>query len=311
MSNINWLNQKEINFIEEKGYLKTFPNLEKSLKEPRFTISDLNVNPRDATYWDKKDILPKLKTKSTTRRKYTLKQAIWIKIIQQLREFDISLKKIKEIKECILGKEYNMSEMLKNKEIRATVEELFIKSGKSKEELNDFLNDKEIQKDLENQEIDQFELIILYTIIFRSDISYLVFQDGTCMIYSFDKHKYFVNEIEDFGIVMKQPHVTISISKAYSQLISEWSEKSWFEDISIVTKGEQKIIDLLRDDKTSELKIYKNDKKLDRVIQVNKVNKIAIEDFSNYIVKNGYQTVKLSTRQGKVVSFRNELSIKI
>lgn len=311
MSNINWIAQKELDYIIEKKYLDIFPNLEKSLTEPRFTISDLNINPRDATYWDKKDILPKLKTKSTTRRKYTLVQAIWIKIIQQLREFDISLKQIKKIKESILGQEVNMRDLWENEEVRSVVEKLALQSGKTSEELHKLMNDIQTQEEMEKEHINYFEMAILSTMINRRDVSYLIFKDAECLIYSFDKHNRFVKEIEGFNSLIKQPHISISISKAYSQLITEWSEEDWFKDISIVTSEEQKIIDLLRDEKTAELKIYKKGNQLDRVIQVSKENKIALEDFADYIVKNGYQTVKISTRQGKVVSFRNELSKKL
>ena len=37
----------------------------------------------------------------------------------------------------------------------------------------------------------------------------------------------------------------------------------------------------------------------------------AVEEFSNHIVRNGYQTITISTRQGKPVHFKNEVSIKL
>lgn len=310
MSNINWITQKELEYIIEKKYIDIFPNLEKSLHEPRFTINDLNVTPRDATYWDKKNILPTLQPGNTTRRKYTLKQAIWIKIIQQLRSFDISLNQIRKIKENVLMNELSAKTLLENEEVRFIVQQLSKQTGNTIE-FENFLADPEFQKELAKKTFDNLEIFIVYTMIFRRDVSYIIFEDGECFPYVFDKHEYFVKEIEDFGSIMKQPHLTISISKAYSQLITDWSEKSWLEEISILTKEEIQIIELLRDDRTQELKIYKNGKKPDRVIQVSKEKSIALNDFANYIVKNGYQNVIVNTRRGKPVNFRSELSIKL
>jgi hypothetical protein len=110
---------------------------------------------------------------------------------------------------------------------------------------------------------------------------------------------------------MKRPHIALSVSQAISQLIQDWMKKEWSDDISIVTNEEKKILELLRDDKTEELQIFKKDNKPERVIQVSKNKTNAIQDFANYIVRNGYQTITVSTRQGKIVNFKNEVSLKL
>ena len=117
--------------------------------------------------------------------------------------------------------------------------------------------------------------------------------------------------IPGFDECMKRPHIALSVSQAISQLIQDWMKKEWSDDISIVTNEEKKILELLRDDKTEELQIFKKDNKPERVIQVSKNKSNAIKDFANYIVRNGYQTITVSTRKGKIVNFKNEVSLKL
>merc|ERR1711991_109656 len=111
---------------------------------------------------------------------------------------------------------------------------------------------------------------------------------------------------------MKSTHFYLSISDALSELISDWYEKEWFNNLSIVSKKEEEIIQMLRDPYTAELHIFKDNSKIpDRVIKVEKRRSIAIDEFANYILKNGYQNIQVQTRSGNVVNFRNEISMKI
>ena len=129
MKQINFIDQKELDFLQKIKFNDSYPGLEVSLKQPRFTITDLGVTHRDATYWDKKNILPLVQSKSNTRRKYTLKQAVWIKLIQQMRSFDISLNQINSIKDSILGQETNVYELMQNPNVLKAVEQIALQAG--------------------------------------------------------------------------------------------------------------------------------------------------------------------------------------
>ncbi|MFN6013184.1 MAG: MerR family transcriptional regulator, partial [Flavobacteriales bacterium] len=251
-----------------------------------------------------------LQTKSTTRRKYTLKQAVWIKLIQQLREFDVSLNQIKKYKDCILNEEISAGILMQDKQVAQIVEQIAKKAGHL-DKFKKLLEDPDFIKSLESEKLDIFEILILYVIVFKRDMSYVVFQEGQCIPYSFDKHQYFVEQIENFDSFMKTPHIVLSISQAISKLIQDWAEKEWFEDVSIISREEKEILRLLREDKTQELKIFKIDNKPERVIQVS-LNKVdAIEDFAKQIIGNGYQKITVNTRKGRVVNFKNEVSLKL
>lgn len=308
--NINILNEEELNYIMNSNYKVDFPELEKSMKTPRFTINDLAVTARDATYWDKKEILPELDGKQTTRRKYTLKQAIWIKLIQQLRSFDVSLSQIKKIKGNLLQPNVNVLEMIESGGLDAILKSLTERDGQY-EEYKALMKDPEFLKEMSNTQLDIFELMIFYVIVFRRDASYLTFADGSCLPYTYEKHNIMRAEIPDFDLLMKTPHITLSISTAYQQLIQDWSEKKWFDQISLVTKDEKKILALIRKNDIKELRIMKNENVIDRVICTKNITTNNLEEFANHLVKNGFQTMTLITRLGKPVHFKNEVSYKL
>lgn len=307
---IKWMSQAEIDFISSTDYETEFPGLMNALKEPRFTITDLGINHRDATYWDKKNILPKIQSNNTTRRKYNLTQAVWIKLIQQLRSFDISLNQIKKIKENIFHEAVSLGDLINVDDLKEIVNQLSKNSEKA-EIFDSLFQNPDIIEAINASKVDFFESYILYVVVLKRDISYLIYEDGTSVPYCYDKHDIIVRETKDFASFIKKPHIVLSLSTAISQLIVNWAEKKWFEDISLVTSDEKKIIRLLRDEKTEELRIFKTNKEPSRIVQVSSNNLEAVQDFAKSIIGNGYQTMTVSTRKGKPVSFKNEVSISL
>lgn len=311
LEKLNVFNKEELDYINNSEYKFDYPGLKEAMETPRFTIKDLCITARDATYWDKKEILPIIKGINTTRRKYTLKQAVWIKLIQQLRSFDISLSQIKKIKEHLLMEKLNIRELMKSEQMILVMKHFAEKEGRTVEEFNKIINDPSFLKEMENEHLDVFEIMIIYAIIFRRDVSYIVTVDGQSFPYVYDKHELMKKAIPKFELLMKSPHIVLSLSQAYSQLIQNWNEKRWFNEVSIVSTDEKKILKLIRDESIKELTIMKNDHVADRVIIVQDRPLIAVEAFANHIVRNGYQTITISTRQGKPVHYKNEVSIKL
>jgi len=74
-----------------------FFSLINTIIEPRFYLKDIGVSGKVMNDWIKYALVDEVKEKGTWR-KYTLKEAIWIKLIEELRFFGIPLKTIKNIK---------------------------------------------------------------------------------------------------------------------------------------------------------------------------------------------------------------------
>lgn len=126
------ISEEEIDFLLNQEFMEEYPNILESMNEPRFTISDLKIAPRDATYWDKQGILPIVKGPGM-RRKYDLPQSLWIKLIQQMRSLGIGLPTIKKLKDHLLEPKLNVEELLRNDAIKQIFKKML---EKDKEHIN-------------------------------------------------------------------------------------------------------------------------------------------------------------------------------
>lgn len=307
--NLDWIPKEELEYLSSKKYEKDFPKLSNSLKEPRFTINDLGITPRDATYWSKKGILPDLKN-STGIRKYNLKQAIWIKLIQQLRSLKVSLSLIEKFKKNLLFPEITILELINNPQLQQVIELIAEQKGELIE-YKKLIKNPEFLKSLDSERIDLFECTILQAIIFRNEIGFLIIESGECIPYLYEKHNQFIENIPDFESIMKVPHIIVSISTAYGALIEEWHTKNWFNDITLVTKNEQKILNLMRHPDCQEITIFKNNNEYDRIKLTKNEKPEAISQIAKHIARNSYQKLTVQIRNGKPVDFKNEYSLKL
>lgn len=306
---LNSISKEEMEYLSNGTYNKDFDDLQEKMKTTFFSLNDLGVSPREAAYWAKKDILPDF-VGSGGVRKYNLKQSIWIKLVQQLRSIGVSLSLISKMKSSLLIPDISISEVLENKKLMSVFNKILEQEGKT-EQFQELLKDSEFQREFRESKIDAFECVILYTIIFRHPMSYIVTEDGSCITYNHLKHQDFQNEVPEFDLLMQMPHIIVSVSSAYAELVKDWCVSKYFNDISLVMKKEKKILSYLRDESIVSMEIFKEGNEPTRMKYTKKVKANAVSDFADLIAKCGYQKITVQTRNGKTVDFKNEYSIKL
>jgi DNA-binding transcriptional MerR regulator len=296
------LSEEEIEFLTSSIFAEEFPFLNHSKDEPKYSINDLKVSPRDATYWDKQGILP-VKKGVGMRRKYDLHQSIWIKFIQQMRLLGIGLKTIKSLKENLLEPKIDLKELN---------EEMFLKlfhKLNSKKEMA--ISPEELVYAIKNQEPSLFQSTVYATIIFRKPFQCLVNKDGDYLIYDLSRYQEFTTKYTEFKEFVSQPYFCLSFSEAYHSLVREWSPEPFIEKTSLLSKTEMEILKMIRNEKIDSFKVRFKDGKPD-LIELKEKKNISLENrFLDVIAKNGYQKITLSTRNGKIVNFENKTLKKI
>ena len=75
----------------------TIKNLDE-ISLPRFRLSDLNINPRNAVHWEIKGIFLNKKQEGKWHL-LNLTEAVWILIVKKLREFNFNLELIIDLKD--------------------------------------------------------------------------------------------------------------------------------------------------------------------------------------------------------------------
>jgi DNA-binding transcriptional MerR regulator len=303
------LSQNEQKYYDENLYNVDFPALEKTLIEPRFTISQLGIKARDATYWDKHGILPKHRG-SGTRRKYDLIQSLWLRLIPQMRSLGIAIENIRQLKESIFDFEISVEDLLKNKDF---IKQLQVVNNNriSNEKLNEIVNSKEFKESVENEGFNMFQLCIMYVILFRKRVSLIVNEEGFYIPYSVERHNDLIINNPLYKEVLEAPHFSVSLNTAYSDLIKGWKEETFFEEITILSKQELNILQEIRkpDLKSVTIKYKEGEPDLLETVKNEKVD--LATRFCDIISKNGYHTVTIKSRNGGIVNFENKILKKI
>ncbi len=296
------MSEEELGLLTDSLFTDEFPNLLDELLESKYSINDLNISPRDATYWDKQGILPIVKGPGM-RRKYDIVQSIWIKLIQQMRSLGIGLHTIKSLKENLLEPKIDLSIV-----DPTTLLTLF---GEVKKKYDDTLTVEQLLSELEENGPSLFKSTVIATVIFRKSIHCIVNKDGDYMIYDSHRHQELLSKEKEFAEFVSEPYFCISISQAYRSLINEWSPKPYLKEISLLSETELKILELIRRRDINSLNIRFKDGE-PCLLEVDEKNEISIEQrFLDVIAKNGFQKISVSTRNGKIVHFENKILKKL
>lgn len=310
MSNTNlFISVHEHDYIMSGAFTEDFPKLQKMLSEPLFTISDLGVTPRDATYWDKKDILPELLGKGA-RRKYTLTQSVWIRLIIQMRLMNVAIPVIKSFKDKLFETPVNVGTIIESPEAIALIQAALDKQG-IKKDAKEMLKDQAIKDSIANTQIGMLEGIIISTITLKKKIQLLVGLGGDYMPYSVDKHDVIIKELPIIREFMEAPHYSLSLWVSHLELLLKWKDRPFFEDASLLSKEEHKIIEAIREPSVISVKVKKVNGEVD-LLEKTVEGKIDLASrFMDVIIRNGYQNIEIKTRNGNIVHYENKILEKL
>lgn len=296
------INDEEVDFILNKLFSDEYPHFIQRLNEATFSINDLNIQPRDATYWDKQGVLPKIKG-TGMRRKYDLVQSFWLKLVQQMRTMGISLSIIKKLKEKML-EPYIEGNEVNHDSLKLIVEKLNAKMDTS-------YNVDEVLALLEKEQPSIFQSSLMVTVLFRKQIHCLVNSEGFFILYDISKHQELMKNNEEFHEFISQPFFCVNLSKAYQTLVNEWSTKDNFSEFSLLSESELEILKLIRKNDIKKITIrFKNGEPY--LIEVDETKTASLEQrFLDVILKNGYQKISITVQNGNIANYENTIQYKI
>lgn len=296
------ISEEEVNFILNNLFSDEYPHFIKRLDEATFSINDLNIQPRDATYWDKQGVLPKIKGPGM-RRKYDLVQSFWLKLVLQMRSMGISLSIIKKLKENLL-EPYIKGNEVNHDSLKLIVEKLNAKMDTS-------FNIDEVLALLEKEQPSIFQSSLMVTVLFRKQIHCIVNSEGVFKLYDISKHQELITKDKEFYEFISQPYFCVNFSSAYQTLVNEWSAKENFSEFSLLSESELEILKLIRKNNIKKIIIrFKNGDPY--LIEVEESKTASLEQrFLDVILKNGYQKISVTVQNGNITNFENTIQHKI
>ena len=298
MENLSRIIKEEYKKLEASGKEEEMFEFFENIHEEKYTIGLINLSHRVLTNWEDKNLLLNPKEKKDEKwRKFDLSSIVWLKIIQELRAFNIPLVVIETIKEQIC---YQF-DFKNNDEERQFFRDLITMMDE-----DDDIEEDAFNKAAEIISLKLIDFLVLEAAAFQTQISLLFKSDGTIMVYRESFHNELIKN-EEYLDFVRDHHLVISISKIIGEILSIIPENELIDSYQFLTEDEMKILRAIREEKNiKSLEVKFGKKKKVDLIKVGKEEKVDLKSrLMDLIAKNGYHDIKLSTENGNIVRCEN------
>jgi hypothetical protein len=292
--------EKAKNLLKNGASIK---NLEE-IRIPRFRLSDLKINPRNAVHWELKGAFLNKKPEGKWHL-LDLTEATWILIVKKLREFNFNLELIIDLKDSFLNQKTKFNDDKKLLQIKNVLRQL------STENIDHIINSNEFDSFIDKITLSILEMIVMdilnlrnqYKILFNLEGQYVILKDG-----SMD------NPMNDsIAEIQSQSHFSLNINEIIGELLGKMDLNTAFSSYQMISKSEMEILKLLRDDdaKSIEIKMNPQTNKPEK-IEIKKIIKPGLKTRLDQIVmKNGYQEIIVKSQNGKIFHCENKIKQKL
>ena len=305
--------QIEFDYLTKTGLLLQYPEMEEGFQKRTFTISDVGVTTRVMNSWEKSGLFRS--NKARLRRKFNLEEIIWLKIIKQLKKFDVKLPIIKALNEELMGS-VDLNAMAQSEGIKEEVIKVLGVGTKSK-------NNNELEKMLDNIlgmdivkaafsqiNISTLGLLIRDAVILKNHISILVNDKGEAVpfkeLYS---DVYYKNP--DFLDFIRTTYVSVSLTQIIKQFIKDHTTEAHVT-FAIITAKEYELLELLGKKKVKSAKvIFDEEGQMKYLHLTQSKNHITQSEVLDVILTHPYSDIEIRTQNGKITHFENTRKIKL
>lgn len=193
------------------------------LSEAIYTAKDIGLSSRNANHWRQKGLLFQSNDEKVakTTAKFSLSEAIWIRAMQYMRNFGLSISDLSTIKKQIF-EGLSLISLDENKKLwMATLKEELIKGGASTDNVELFMTkvDKEGLESMfmnNNLNYNPFEFLIVEALLNRNECGILILNGEKKEVTIWfdgiqEKHS-------EFSELLKMTHVYISFKQIFSEL---------------------------------------------------------------------------------------------
>jgi hypothetical protein len=286
-----------------------YPIIYEKMLEPKFKIKDLKLSARVANHWEEKDLFFNTTQKSKLNV-FNLIDSVWIKIMIQLRAFNVPLETLKYLKDNFI---FSFNDIIESPENNIVNETIFALAGEeNKKEVGIIMKSSEYKKALENLKINILELFIMDLLLLQNDYRFLINSKGDFLPFKENCYNE-ISELIEFKEFIKSTHISISLPEILKDLIGEVEIDNIKAEINDLTEIETEIITAIREDNIKSVEIIFSGKtKKAEIIKITKENSLNESlKLKELIFSGGYQDLKITTENGKIVHTTSTRKIKI
>jgi hypothetical protein len=283
--------------------------------EPLAKPSDFGISPREFFYWIKQGVIDiqKSETRQVAWNRLNMYDAIWIRLIQELRKFNIPFKVISAIKTELFKSPtaifLSLPESLFRKEI---IENIGAEKGEA------FI--KEIQAIKANpQKLAETMEKLIDTQIAIHMYSVVVFQKAVKFHFLIDEDKVeilaetnVIKDNESLKILEERNHLTINFYNLVAEFLVDIRFEKINRDFGFITENEKILFDALKDNSIREINIKKdqNNNTKFELTSTSELRDDEVVQLKKLLRMNHYEEVRVVYRNDSHIILQNTHKIK-
>ena len=298
------LNKKDIQTARD--ILKSSPtdlDLMMEIKQKRFRLSDLTINPRNAVHWESKGLFLNKKLEGTWQL-LDLSEATWILIVQMLREFNFKLELISDLKDNFLNQPIAEATNDKKDDIKEVIRLL------NKENVEHILNSNAFDEFLKTLEMNILEAVLMDIIHMRNNYRILFNLNGGYLLVKDDVLDHpLQDQINEF---MTKSHFSLSINEIVAELLGKIDLNLAIDSFKMISNEEMQILNLVRTEniQSVEIRLNTKTKNIEFINYTEIIKPEANKRLTELIMRNGYQEIKIISQNGNVAYCENKIKLK-
>lgn len=216
----------------------------------KYKLSDIGISTRVVSHWRKSNLLFEEEQKSSknTMARFTLSEIFWLKTIEKLRKFGVSIATILPLKQSI--KKENAFNVVENNldELSKILKKQKPKERKLIEEYISNIQKRGFHSIFEDiKSISSFDILLLYALLTRSSTGLLITDEDDVILWMEDLQEF----IPRLRQCVNGTHIYISFNK----ILAELGLNQELKNENIYTEQEQEIINQIREEKVVSVKV--------------------------------------------------------
>ena len=297
----------ETNFLfKSDGIMAIFDTMQ-LIREKQFSISDVGVTNRWITNWSEKDILLG-EHEAGKWRKFNFSEYVWLKMIIEMRKYNIPLNLIKHIRD-ILGKGDFYKELDLEKAV-VQLKDMGINTEGFKEILDEILKEDLFNKIADEVKFTFLESLILDILKLKSQTSLIFNEKGEVGILKHGFEDYLLQQ-KSVQNILKGSYISISVTNILADFILEKDQAIVFDKLQMISKEESKVIKTLRNEGLKSVKVLLKNEEIELIESTYDKKVDYASKLVHLIMNKGYQEIKIKTENGNIVYCENTIKEKI
>lgn len=278
-----------------------------ALIREQYQLSDVGLTSKIAHDWQRAGVYPK-ERHSRFRRKYNGIEYVWLRLVNELRDFGLPISSILRLKDFLFS-EYPLGDFLA---------EVLEKDDKEVQRIESFLENAFQSKEHLLDEIRQTDIALLNTtfgiLLFgialsKADTHLLIKKNGECILFDDPMKDRFTS-----SMTMSEPYISFPLKYALQELIDNEHlyELESLEEYIDLSEEEQKVLHLIRGGGIHSLTVRFTDDEINLIETEHHVDlKAAKGKLVDLIKKGGYEEISYKTQDGKIVALNKKTKYKM